>query len=89
MAKEKMVCPFTKKMCVNCSIYRGRHYYMCFSKCYQGCLLESGEIEQLKNESRTSEDVVFGFPDDIVKSSKCIKNIEDIVMKLDMQVSSV
>jgi predicted nucleotidyltransferase component of viral defense system len=51
--------------------------------------LESGEIEQLKNESRTSEDVVFGFPDDIVKSSKCIKNIEDIVMKLDMQVSSV
>lgn len=86
MAKEKMVCPISKGMCVDCAIYRGRHYYLCFSKEYHGCLLESGEIEQLKNESKLVKGSEFVFPEEMLKSSKCIENIEDIVMKMDMQV---
>lgn len=30
MAKVKMTCPFSGKPCRECSVYRGRHYYLCF-----------------------------------------------------------
>lgn len=86
MAKEKMVCPISKTMCVDCAIYRGRHYYLCFSKGYRGSLLESGLIDNLKMKPEEGTDVKFGMPDNILTSSKCIKNIEDIVMNMDMQV---
>lgn len=88
MAKEKMVCPISKGMCVDCAIYRGRHYYLCFSRGYHGCLLESEEIEQLKDESETVQGAGFSFPDDVFKSLKCLENVEDIVMTTDMHVPS-
>ncbi|MCX5809492.1 MAG: hypothetical protein NTX36_09005 [Proteobacteria bacterium] len=89
MAKEKMVCPISKTMCVECSIYRGRHYYLCFSKGYHGSLLESGLVDNLKMKPEEATDVKFGIPDNMLTSSKCIKNIEDIVMNMDMQVPTV
>jgi len=90
MAKEKMVCPISNRMCVDCAIYRGRHYYLCFSKGYHGCLLESEEIKKLKEKdgSETVQGAGFDFPDDVFKSLKCIENIEDIVMKMDMHAPS-
>jgi len=42
MAKEDMLCPFTGKLCRECPIYRGRHYYLCFSKKYRGHLEKPG-----------------------------------------------
>jgi hypothetical protein len=30
MAKVKMMCPFSGQPCRECSVYRGRHYYLCF-----------------------------------------------------------
>ena len=47
MAKEDMLCPFTGKLCRECSLYRGRHYYLCFSKKYRGHL-EKSEGEAAK-----------------------------------------
>jgi len=44
MAKEEMLCPFSGKLCRECALYRGRHYYLCFNKKYRGHLAESGEI---------------------------------------------
>jgi hypothetical protein len=41
MAKEDMLCPFTGKLCRECGLYRGRHYYLCFSKKYRGRLEKS------------------------------------------------
>jgi hypothetical protein len=38
MAKEDMLCPFSGKLCRECPLYRGRHYYLCFSKKYRGHL---------------------------------------------------
>jgi hypothetical protein len=32
--KVPMVCPFSKKACKECSYYRGRHYYLCYSREY-------------------------------------------------------
>lgn len=30
-----MVCPFSKRLCRECSFYRGRHHYLCYSRRYQ------------------------------------------------------
>ena len=48
MAKEDMICPFSGKLCKECPIYRGRHYYLCFSKKYRGHINRSGETELTK-----------------------------------------
>jgi hypothetical protein len=41
MAKKKMLCPFSKKLCRECPLYKGRHYYLCFSSRYRGNLEDS------------------------------------------------
>ena len=43
MAKLSMICPFSHKLCKDCALYRGRHYYLCFCKEYRGYIGESKE----------------------------------------------
>lgn len=38
MSKIKMLCPFSGKLCEDCPVYRGRHYYLCFCENYRGHL---------------------------------------------------
>jgi hypothetical protein len=40
MAKLKMLCPYSHQLCKECSLFRGRHYYLCFCKNYRGYLGE-------------------------------------------------
>jgi len=54
MAKEDMICPFSGELCRECPIYRGRHYYLCFSKKYRGHLGNPGGYTR-KSNSGTSE----------------------------------
>jgi hypothetical protein len=49
MAKEDMLCPFSGKLCRECPLYRGRHYYLCFSKKYRGHLEKPGEATKGSN----------------------------------------
>ena len=42
MAKEDMICPFSGELCRECAIYRGRHYYLCFSRKYRGYIEKPG-----------------------------------------------
>ncbi len=49
MAKEKMLCPFSGKLCKECPLYRGRHYYLCFNKSYRGHL-ENADEAAAKNK---------------------------------------
>lgn len=42
MAKENMICPFSGRKCRDCALYRGRHYYLCFSDEYRGSLGQTG-----------------------------------------------
>lgn len=44
MAKTKMICPFSGKLCKECPQYRGRHYYLCFAKKYRGYLGDPGAV---------------------------------------------
>jgi len=61
MAKEKMLCPFSGKLCKECPLYRGRHYYLCFNKNYRGHLENAdeaaGENNPGKAESQPTEPV--------------------------------
>jgi len=36
VAKAEMVCPFSGKLCRECPVYCGRHYYLCFARNYRG-----------------------------------------------------
>lgn len=46
MAKITMVCPFSKELCKDCSLYRGRHYYYCFDSKYRGYLGNQKEAKE-------------------------------------------
>jgi hypothetical protein len=36
MAKTKMLCPFSNRLCSECPLYRGRHYYLSSCQKYRG-----------------------------------------------------
>jgi hypothetical protein len=36
MAKIDMVCPFSNRLCSECPLYRGRHYYLSLCQKYRG-----------------------------------------------------
>ena len=63
MAKENMICPFSKDLCRECPLYKGRHYYLCYYRSYGGHL-ESSEkrIDQglTKSSKKSIED--FDIP---------------------------
>ena len=64
MAKENMICPFSGKLCRECPIYRGRHYYLCFSKRYRGHIEKPGEDTGKTNPGAPKVEPVkqFGIP---------------------------
>jgi hypothetical protein len=39
-----MLCPFSKELCRECTVYRGRHYYICFRKEYRGYIGQKGHV---------------------------------------------
>jgi hypothetical protein len=47
MAKAEMICPFSSKLCKECALYRGRHYYLCFCKRYRGYVGKSGRVANI------------------------------------------
>jgi len=52
MAKKDMLCPFSGELCQECPQYRGRHYYLCFSRKYRGHLANDEEPTGTIVESR-------------------------------------
>jgi hypothetical protein len=44
MAKERVICPFSNRLCEECALYRGKHYYLCFCQKYRGYLGRSGDV---------------------------------------------
>jgi len=55
-----MLCPFSGKLCKECPLYRGRHYYLCFSKKYRGHLEKSeGDTEGNHGTSKEKYDEHF------------------------------
>jgi hypothetical protein len=44
MAKTPMRCPFNDKLCSECTLYRGRHYYLCNCEHYRGYIKPNNKI---------------------------------------------
>ncbi|MBA4390736.1 MAG: hypothetical protein C0399_07345 [Syntrophus sp. (in: bacteria)] len=79
MAKIAMTCPFSNKICRDCAVYRGSHYYLCFKKEYRGCLLgENGKAAKEKTVYGV-QDFTFDVPAEILSSQTVITDVEDIV----------
>jgi hypothetical protein len=64
VAKENMTCPFSNRLCKECSFYRGRHYYLCFCYKYRGSLRKPGEFAEgnLMSMSRGRTNGEFKVP---------------------------
>jgi hypothetical protein len=63
MAKEKMLCPFSKKLCRECPLYRGRHYYLCYCREYQGHLRHSeNQVDQVLEKTSVNTSGEFKMP---------------------------
>ena len=65
MAKEKVVCPFSKGLCKECALYRGRHYYLCYYPAYRGYL--GGNKKKGRGRVGAREGL-FSLPDIKVKT---------------------
>lgn len=76
MAKRRMLCPFSSQLCRNCSVYRGRHYALCFSESYRG-YLEPGE-----HARATRSPFEAGAQDDFVIPKIRVKRPLDLPMGL-------
>jgi hypothetical protein len=44
MAKTPMRCPFNDKLCIECTLYRGRHYYLCNCEHYRGYIKPTNKV---------------------------------------------
>jgi len=44
VAKTKMQCLISGDLCKDCSLYRARHYYLCFRGNSKTCLTKPGEV---------------------------------------------
>jgi len=78
MAKTKMICPFSRNLCVECGHYRGRHYYLCFCKTYRGYLGEAQGIHESGKGMRGQNK--FDMPPVIPRSSSWLI-LDDIMME--------
>lgn len=64
MAKIAMLCPFNQKLCSECPLYRGRHYYLCFCEKYRGCI---GKPERNINPVANHPSVDFKALEKLIK----------------------
>jgi len=79
MAKVSMVCPFSNKMCKDCAVYRGSHYYLCFKKEYRGCLLGDNGKGSKEKTVYGMKDLKVEVPDDILKNRNVLTDVEDMI----------
>jgi len=78
MAKHKILCPISGGACIECAIYRGRHYYLCYSQNFRGTSFYPERIQELKSTDRADEtDETIGMPEKIDGGKQCIRNVEE------------
>lgn len=66
MAKTPMRCPFSGKMCRECSLFRGRHYYLCNDNNYRGHI-DIKEIAQVNKRESAVKSNIRQFDVDTLK----------------------
>lgn len=80
MAKKEMLCPFSKALCKECPLYRGRHYNLCYCSQYRGCLESTGK-EGEREPWRSGTGKQFDMPPPLPPSPKWLALNEFIERK--------
>jgi hypothetical protein len=79
-SKGIIPCPFSKKTCKECAIFRGRHIHLCTGKPYRISDRETTGASAIQHRSHCkTRDQTFGMPRSVVVSPTVICNVEDIV----------
>lgn len=86
MTKVAMVCPFSKGRCIECAIFRGRHYGLCFKTKYEA---RDDEVVKTKGYAARQLDVKWDVPPEFELGGGCIKNVEDCDGRLDDEKKKV
>lgn len=82
MSKAAMTCPFSNRACVECAVYRGRHFYLCFAKAHLGCkgdLTRYSTVKFLKPWEE--DDDTLRMSSNIPPIPTVIFNVEDLIEK--------
>ena len=77
MAKEKKVCPFSRRSCVGCPLFRGRHCGMGFSKLYHEHSKMEGPRGQRRDEGPDSGKLLVS--DTAYPSASWISDVEEFI----------
>jgi hypothetical protein len=76
MAKVQMVCPFSKKACIECGVFRGRHRYICFAPELGGDTSTWSKTKWFKVDGR-KRNLPIEKPPILTPSPKWLTNLED------------
>jgi hypothetical protein len=77
MATRKKVCPFSRRSCVGCPLFRGRHCGMNFSKLYHEHSEMEGPRGQRRAEGPESGKLLASSINP--QPTSCISNVEELV----------
>ncbi len=76
MVKSFMVCPFSKGLCIECAIYRGRHAEICIGARHRP-RLSSTPSQTSQSWTSGNIDMRFDF-EDFLEVPARLKNVEDM-----------
>jgi len=73
-------CPVSRKMCTDCNLYIGRHYFTCLSDDEASRKAAKDRIESKRRYTEAHDDGMFGLSDfnEAPKTGSWYHNIEDI-----------
>jgi len=80
VAKTRVICPFSGRLCMECPLYRGRHYLLCFCEKYRGYLDGSGDTTERAASPPWGLSSTRRFKIPLMKAESAIDPF-DIVMK--------
>ena len=77
------MCPVSGGVCIDCSLYIGRHYFTCLSKDEASKEVVDGMIEKKRQYVEEHDDGRFGLSefDNAPKTGSWYHNIEDVYLR--------
>ncbi len=83
VSKVTMICPFSRSVCQECPIYRGRHAGFCFAEGYRK---ETAENAPRPKRTAEAAAAAFGTLLDELFNPNVMSNIEDDECRTDKPV---
>lgn len=82
MAKTPMLCPFSGKLCRECPLFRGRHYFLCNNEHYRGYIKPVVKPEEKKRFPEPDFDTLENLCEPWATNENGVKSGTKIKLKL-------